>query len=183
MIGLLAGLGFVWAGWRQHRSGWRYLSQVLTGGGIILVYLSAYASFGFYRLVDQTSAFVFLVVVVVQVHFLATVYNSRAIAVMAQTGGFLVPVLLSTGSDQYVVLFTYIAVLNLSVVLASLQRGWRWVGASSYALTHLMFWIWNAENYHPEKRAAVLAPRSASFICHRKPAFVSFLMPFPSRRL
>jgi uncharacterized membrane protein len=166
MIGLLAGLSFVWAGWKRHMAGGRYLSQVLTGGGIVLVYLSTYASFGFYRLVDQTTAFAFLVVVVIQAHFLATAYNSRAIAVMAQIGGFLVPVLLSTGSDQYVVLFSYIAVLNLGVVLVSLRRGWRWVGTSSYALTHLMFWLWYDGNYHPEKRLAVLAFQLAVFLLY-----------------
>ena len=166
MIGLLAGLGFVWSGWKQHRSGGRYLSLVLTGGGIVLIYLSGYASFGFYRLVDQAAAFGFLVVVVVLAHFLATRFNSPAIAFMGQVGGFLVPVLLSTGRDQHIVLFTYIAVLNLGVVVVSLQRGWRWVGTCSYVLTHLMFWTWYEAYYHPEKRAAVLIFHVAVFLLY-----------------
>ena len=164
IIGISAGLGFVWAGWRRHLAGWRYFSRVLTAGGVILIYLSIYASFGFYRLLDQRVAFAFLVLVVVQAHLVATAYNSRAIALVAQIGGFLVPILLSTGRDQYVVLFCYIAVLNIGVVILSIVRAWRWVGTCSFVFTHLLFWAWYGEHYHFEKLAAAITFQIVVFV-------------------
>ena len=164
IIGISAGLGFVWAGWRRHLAGWRYFSQVLTAGGVILIYLSIYASYGFYRLLDQRVAFAFLVLVVVQAHVVATAYNSRAIALAAQLGGFLVPILLSTGRDQYVVLFSYIALLNIGVVILSIARKWRWVGTSSFVFTHLLFWAWYVEHYHFEKLVAAITFQTVIFV-------------------
>lgn len=155
-IGVAAGLGFVWIGWQRFQAGWKYFSQMLTGGGVILLYLSIYGAFGFYQLIDQSTAFGFLVFVVIVGHWLAVLYNARAMAIMAQTGGFLVPILLSTGNDQYVILFSYIAILNLGIVFVSFMKDWRWVGSITFALTYLLFLAWYADNYRIEKRPAAL---------------------------
>ena len=156
MIGVLVGLVFVWAGWQRHQAGWRYFAQMLTGGGLTLIYLSAYASFGFYQLLDQTAAFAVLALIVVQGHLLALAYNSSAIAIVSQVGGFLVPILLSTGQDRYGILFSYVALLNAGVVLLSFARRWHWVGSLSFIFTHLIFWGWHESHYHPEKLAPAL---------------------------
>jgi uncharacterized membrane protein len=129
---------------------------MLTGGGLTLIYLSAYASFGFYQLLDQTTAFAVLALIVVQGHLLALAYNSSAIAIVSQVGGFLVPILLSTGQDRYGILFSYVALLNAGVVLLSFARRWHWVGSLSFIFTHLIFWGWHASHYHPEKLAPAL---------------------------
>ncbi|HTS25467.1 MAG TPA: DUF2339 domain-containing protein [Bryobacteraceae bacterium] len=163
-LGVIAGLGFAWGGLERHRKGWRYLSQVLTGGGATILYLSVYAAFGYYHLVGQPAAFAFLVIVVAEAHALAVVYNARAIAVMALVGGFLAPILLSTGRDQYTVLFTYIGILDLGMLGIVVAKRWRWVGSLAYAGTQLLFWGWYEEHYHPEKRAAVLLFQTVVFL-------------------
>ncbi|SPF38958.1 conserved membrane hypothetical protein [Candidatus Sulfopaludibacter sp. SbA4] len=162
-LGVIIGLVFAWGGLERHRKGWPYLSQVLTGGGITILYLSVYGAFGYYHLVDQRAAFIFLAILVAEAHLLALVYDARSIAVMALAGGFLAPVLLSTGRDQYAVLFTYIVVLDLGMLLAVLARRWRWIGSLAYAATQLLFWAWYSEHYHPSKRAAALLFQAAIF--------------------
>lgn len=136
---------------------WRYLSQVLTAGGVTILYLSIYGAFGYYHLIDPRSAFVFLAIVVAEAHLPAMAYNAPSIAVMALAGGFLIPLLLRTGRDQYRVLFTYIGLLDLGLLGMVFGRGWRGLGSLAYAGTHLLFWGWYAEHYHPEKRLAALA--------------------------
>ena len=163
-LGVVAGLVFAWGGLDRHRKGWRYLSQVLTGGGVTILYLSVYSAFGYYHLVKQRTAFAFLVILVAEAHLLAVLYNARAIAVMALVGGFLAPVLLSTGHDQYAVLFTYIAVLDLGMLGIVVARRWHWVGSVAYVGTQLLFWGWYTEHYHPEKRVAVLLFQTAVFV-------------------
>ncbi len=155
-LGVIAGLAFVWGGFDRHRKGWRYISQVFTSGGVVILYLSIYGAFAYYHLIDQTSAFLFLAVLVAEAHLLALVYDAPAIAITALIGGFLVPILLSTGRDQYRALFTYIGALDAGVLSVVLARRWRWVASIAYLGTQLLFWAWYTEHYHPDKRAAVL---------------------------
>ena len=153
-IGIAAGLTLTILGFRYHLRGWRVFSQILSAGGVVLLYLSAYAAFGYYHLVPQKVAFVFLVIIVAEAAGLALLYNAPAIAVMALIGGFLTPLLLHTDQDQYVSLFGYIIVLDLGA-LALLKR-WRGLSAVAFVGTHLLFWIWYADRYHPQKLGAVM---------------------------
>ncbi|MBI3667699.1 MAG: DUF2339 domain-containing protein [Acidobacteria bacterium] len=164
MLGILAGIGFTWAGHALHHRGWRVYSRVLTAGGIALLYLSVYAAFGFYHLLEQRSAFLFLAIVVAEAHLLASLYNARSIAAMALVGGFLVPALLSTGRDQHLALFSYILALDLGMLWLVLRRGWKWVGSLAFAGSHMLFWAWYEQHYHPEKLAAALGFQAAVFL-------------------
>ena len=123
---------------------------------MIVLYLSIYGAFAYYHLIDQRSAFVILAIVVAEAALLALAYDAPAIAILALTGGFLVPILLSSGHDQYKTLFTYIGLLDLGMVALVLSRRWRGLGSIAYLGTQLLFWAWYNEHYHPEKRLAVL---------------------------
>src|SRR5262245_56368153 len=46
-IGVTAGVTLAGLGYRYHKRKWRVFSQILTAGGVVLLYLSAYASFGY----------------------------------------------------------------------------------------------------------------------------------------
>jgi len=163
-LGVVAGLTLVWGGYqRRGRRRW-YLSEVLTGGGIVILYLSVYGAFGYYHLVGQRTAFVFLAILVAEAHLLALEYDAPSIAVLALAGGFLVPLLLSTGRDQYGVLFTYICILDLGMLGLVMARSWRWIGTLGYVGAQLLFWGWYGEHYHPEKRVAALLFQTAIFV-------------------
>lgn len=164
MLGVTASLVLVWLGHDRYRKGWRYLWQILTGGGIAVLYLSIYGAFGYYHLIDQRGAFIFLAIIVAEAFLLAAVYGAPTIAVMALVGGFLVPILLSTGRDQYGTLFTYIVLLDLGMLVVVIGRSWRWVGSLAYAGTQLLFWSWYSEHYHLEKRPAALLFQTAIFL-------------------
>ena len=163
-LGVAAGLTLVWGGRQRHGRPWRYLSDVLTGGGIVILYLSVYGAFAYYHLVDQRTAFVFLAILVAEAALLAMAYDAPSIAVLALAGGFLVPLLLSTGRDQYRVLFTYVGILDLGVLGVTIARSWRWIGSLAYLGTQFLFWGWYGEHYHPEKRLAVLLFQAAIFL-------------------
>jgi uncharacterized membrane protein len=163
-LGIAVGLAFIGGGLERYRKGWRNLSQILTAGGIAILYLSVYGAFGYYHLVEQRSAFICLAILVAGADLLALAYNARAVAEMALAGGFLVPILLSTGRDQYTVLFTYIGVLDLGMLGAVIARRWRWIASLAYVGTQCLFWAWYGEHYHSEKRMAVLVFQAAIFL-------------------
>ena len=164
MLGVAASLALVWLGHDRYRKGWRYLWQILTGGGIAILYLSTYGAFGYYHLIDQRGAFIFLAIIVAEAFLLAAAYGAPSIAVMALVGGFLVPVLLSTGRDQYGTLFTYIVLLDLGMLGVVIGRSWRGIGSLAYVGTQLLFWSWYSEHYHSEKRLAALLFQAAIFL-------------------
>src|SRR5215213_8267938 len=160
-IGITFGIAMSLAGFRYQRRGWRIFSQILTAGGIVLLYLSTYAAFGYYHLVGQKTAFAFLAILIAEAAALSLLYNAPAIAIMALIGGLLTPVLLHSDRDQYRSFFTYLVVLDAGAL--ALLKHWRGLSSIAYYGTQLLFWIWYDENYHHQKRGAVLVFQTAIF--------------------
>ncbi len=161
-IGIAFGIGMCVAGFRYQQKGWRIFSQILTAGGVVLLYLSNYAAFGYYHLVGQKTAFAFLAILVAEAAALSLVYSAPAIAIMALVGGFLTPLLLHSDRDQYRSFFVYIFVLDAGAL--ALLKHWRGLSSVAYFGTQLLFWIWYDQNYHHQKRGAVLVFQTAIFL-------------------
>ena len=168
-IGELVGVALLGLGWQYHRKSWSRFSNMLTSTGIVVLYLATYSAFGFYRLLPQQHAGVFLAVLVIESMIVAVCYRSSVVALVAVIGGLFTPVLLQTDHDSYSSLFTYLAVLNVGVVIALLMRSWSVVGSVAYLGTQWLFWIWYEGNYHPEKFAWTLgfqAVLCGSYLAH-----------------
>lgn len=163
LLGLASGVSLSVLGRWQLRLGRRAFSQTLTAGGITLLYLSTYASYGFYQLINPTAAFTFLVIIVVHAHLLGATQNAPGLALMGQIGGFLTPLLLATDQDRYWILFSSILLLDAGVILAVLLRRWRWIASVSFAFTYLLFSAWREDHYQPEKLWAAVAFLTAVF--------------------
>lgn len=161
-IGITAGIAMCLAGYRYQRRGWRIFAQILTAGGIVLLYLSTYAAFGYYNLIGQKTAFFFLALLIAEAGLLSLRYNAPAIAIMALIGGFLTPLLLQSDRDQYRSFFAYIVALDAGAL--ALLKHWRGLSSIAYFGTQLLFWLWYDENYRPEKRSAVLVFQLAIFL-------------------
>ncbi len=153
-IGITFGIVLSALGFKYGRRGWRVFAQILLAGGIVLLYLSTYAAFGYYHLVNQKAAFVYLAILIIEAAALALVYEAPAIAIMALIGGFLTPLLLHSERDQYQSFFAYIIALDVGA-LALLKR-WRGLSSIAYFGTHLLFWLWYDERYHEQKLVAVV---------------------------
>ena len=152
-VGLLTGLALVVAGWRYDRRLWRVFSQMLSSGGVVVLFLSVYSAFGFYHLVPQQVAAAFLLAVIVESALLAVLYNAPALAWMSLLGGLLTPVLMRSDMDQYQSLFIYLAVLDAGIVVLALWRHWPGLATAALLGTQGLFWLWHVQNYHPEKLA------------------------------
>jgi uncharacterized membrane protein len=161
-IGITAGVTLVVLGYRYHRRKWRVFSQILTAGGVVLLYLSTYAAFGYYHLATQKAAFFFIAILIAEAAALALLYDAPAIAVMALIGGFLNPILLRSDRDQYRSLFGYIFALDIGTL--ALLKHWPGLRTLAFFGTHLLFWLWYGDNYHPRKLAAVMMFETAVFL-------------------
>jgi uncharacterized membrane protein len=168
-IGVIAGVALCVAGLRYHRRGWQVFSQMLTAGGVVLLYLATYGAFGYYHLLPRSQAGVFLVILIAETLALAAVYRAPAIAIMAIIGGLLNPILLHTGIDQYQALFLYLFLLNAGAIGLVLWANWPAVATVALLGTQLLFWGWYGEHYHPEKLGAALGFQLALFALYLLP--------------
>ncbi len=123
----------------------KVFAQGMTGLGLALLYLSFYATFGFYHLLPQSVAFLLMALTTLAAGGLALHYSSPAVAVLGLLGGYLTPVLLSTGEDHPWVLFGYVFLLNLGGL--SLVRARRWLPLESLCMiaTFLLYAAWASQ--------------------------------------
>jgi len=161
-IGVMFGVAMCLGGFKYQRQGWRIFSQILTAGGIVLLYLSTYAAFGYYHLVGQKTAFVYMVILIGEAAALSLVYNAPAIAIMALIGGLLTPGLLHSDRNQYRTFFMYLFALDTGAL--ALLKHWRGLSSIAYFGTQLLFWLWYNEHYHHQLRAPVLIFQTAIFL-------------------
>src|SRR6185312_1948052 len=120
--------------------------------GLAILYLAIwFASQNRYNLIPQMLAFILMAGVTATGSLLAARYDALPIAVLALIGGFLTPILLSTGVDDETGLFGYIALLDAGVLALAYSKQWRSLNYLSFIATILMFVAWMEKWYGPEK--------------------------------
>ncbi|HEY0080339.1 MAG TPA: DUF2339 domain-containing protein [Pyrinomonadaceae bacterium] len=151
LLGASAGLALLVAGDRLRVRGLRQYAYVLSGGGVLILYLSAYAAFAFYNLIGQIPAFVLMTGVTALAVLLSVRYDALAIAVLGLVGGFLTPPMLSTGEDREAVLFSYVALLDAGVLALAYFKQWRSLNHLAFIATCLTALGWTMLHYTKEK--------------------------------
>jgi len=148
LIGAGIGLALVGGGWWFDHKGLRIFSQGLIGAGISTLYISVYASFNFYHLVPQIPAFILMSFITALTLVHAFKYDSLAVAILGWAGGFLTPIMLSTGTVNTVGLFTYIALLDIGLIAVVLYKD-KWVALEPMTLvaTYITYFAWNDAYY------------------------------------
>ncbi|AYQ28273.1 MULTISPECIES: DUF2339 domain-containing protein [unclassified Polaromonas] len=126
----------------------------LQGAGVAVMYLTVFAAFRLYGLLDPLPSFALMIIVCALSCALALLQNSRALAVAAFAGGFAVPLLLSTGQGSHVGLFSYYTVLNLAILFIAYKRSWRILNVVGFIATFGVATAWGVLKYAPEHYAS-----------------------------
>ena len=71
----------------------------------------------FYEFLPLAFALLLMVVICPASAFFAVIQNAVSPAVLAVIGGYAAPVLLSTGSGNYIALFSYYLMLSVSILI------------------------------------------------------------------
>jgi len=136
-------------GWRLRdlRAGYAVLLQ---GAAVGVWYLVTYAALNLYDVIPATVGFFLMLVVSVLAVALAVMQDSKALAAFAIAGGFLAPILASTGSGSHVMLFSYYAILNVGVVSITWFKAWRPLTLLGFIFTFVIGVAWGVTNYSSE---------------------------------
>lgn len=145
----LGGIALLVVGWRlrEMRPGY---SLMLQGGGVGVLYLTVFAALRLYQLVPAGLAFALLAGIAAFSAVLSVLQDSRSLAITGAAGGFLAPILASTGGGSHVALFSFYAVLNAGILGIAWHKAWRELNLVGFAFTFIIGLLWGAKYYRPE---------------------------------
>jgi uncharacterized membrane protein len=115
-----------------------------------VLYLTIFAGLRLYQLLPAGGAFFLLLGVVAFSAILAIKQDSRALAILGISGGFLAPILTSTGQGSHVMLFSYYALLNAGILAIAWYKAWRPLNVLGFAFTFVIATAWGVMQYRPE---------------------------------
>jgi uncharacterized membrane protein len=150
-VGAIVGLSLVYAGRRFASAGYPLYGQMMSGGGVAVLYVSIYGAFNFYHLISRPAAFALMAAVTAGAAWLADRQRSQGLALMAIGGGFVTPFLLAGGGDAQVALLSYDAVLVAGTLSLARRQDWWGLNLVSYLGTVLTFAAWAGAYYLPVK--------------------------------
>lgn len=133
-------------GWRLRQSRREY-ALILQGGAVGILYITIFAAAKNFQLIEPAFAFVMMILLVAFSAILAYLQDSRNLAIFGSAGGFIAPILTSTGSGSHVMLFTYYAVLNLGIFGMSWFKAWRTLNWVGFVFTFVIGSVWGARYY------------------------------------
>ncbi len=144
----VAAIFLVALGWRLRERRTTYALS-LQGIGIGVLFMTVFAAFRIYHLLPAAFAFVLLVTLAVVSALLAVLQDSHALAVLGISGGFLAPILASTGEGSHVVLFSYYAILNVGIFIVAWFKTWRLLNVLGFLFTFVIGASWGYNYYQP----------------------------------
>jgi uncharacterized membrane protein len=141
LIGVLAG-GLLIGLAHRLRHTFTAFSSVLVAGGLSVLYFTIAIAFSDYKIFSQTAAFLLMVVITGFAVLLSIAYNRVALAVMSLIGGFSTPFMVSTGEGNYIVLFSYLLILDSGMLILAYFKKWHLVHWVAYGFTILLYGTW-----------------------------------------
>src|SRR5207237_17993 len=125
-IGFLAGIALVVGGTAVKRKENVVTAQTLCATGILILYAVTFACRSFYHFpfFGLIPTFALMSLITAAAFLLAVRLDALVVAVLGIAGGFLTPILLSTGQDNPLGLFGYIALLDIGLLAVARRKEW-----------------------------------------------------------
>ena len=134
-------------GWKLRTREGQY-GLVLQGGGVGLLYALIFAAAKYYTLFPLTGAFAMMFLVVMLGSLLAVLQNALSLALLASIGGYLAPILTSSGEGNHIALFSYYLLLNTGILVIAWFKAWRLLNLTSFAFTFIVATAWGVLRYN-----------------------------------
>lgn len=148
-IGLFCGIVLIGVAHKLQKN-YRSFSSVLVGGGLTVFYFTIAFAFHQYQLLSQSAAFGIMVIITAFAVVLSILYNRLELAILATIGGFIAPFLVSSGQGNYVILFTYLCILNAGLIVLSLYKRWHVLHFIAFVFTAIIYGGWIATHHTTE---------------------------------
>lgn len=144
----LGGMALLGVGWRLRDRAAGY-GLGLQGGGVGILYLVIYGAAKLYHFLPMSLSFGLMVALVALSGLLAVLQDARMLAVFGVVGGFLAPVLMSTGTGSHVMLFSYYGLLDAGILCIAWYKAWRELNLLGFFFTFGIATLWGSQGYQP----------------------------------
>ena len=157
-LGFLLGAGLIVGGLRVSLVNYRITAQTLVASGVVSLYTVTFACDSVYHFAffGPVPTFLLMALITATAFILAVRLEAQVVAVLGILGGFLTPMLVSSGHDNPAGLFGYIGLLVAGLVAVALHRGWLYLVPLGAAGTVLMLVAWAGKFYAPEKTGTAM---------------------------
>ncbi|HTD24796.1 MAG TPA: DUF2339 domain-containing protein [Terriglobales bacterium] len=153
-IGLILGISVVLWSELFRRKKQAFFSYSLKAVGIGILYLSLWGARQFDPpLIPVEVAFAAMIVVTAATAVMAFAQDAQILALYALIGGFLSPLLVSTHHNEEIVLFTYVAILDLGVLALAVLKPWRRLLWGGFIGTIILYAGWGEQYYSISQRS------------------------------
>lgn len=136
-------------GWRLRHKQPVY-ALILQGGATGALYLTVFGAFRLWQMLPMTLAFALLVAICAASVGLAILQKALSLAMLASLGGYLAPLLLSTGGGSHVALFSFYLLLSVGILAISIWQHWRELNLLGLLFTFGVGGLWGLDDYRPE---------------------------------
>lgn len=151
-------------------------SAVLLSGGMAVLYFMTYVSYADYDLIPRFLAFALMVLFTAFTVYASLQYNMKVIAVIGLVGAYAVPFMLSDGSGQVAILFSYMTIINTGILVLSFKKDWKILYYTAFGLTWLIFLSWFVDRFDVDDHLWLSLTFSTIF-------FITFYISFLAHKL
>ncbi len=141
-LGFLTGIAALAGSEPLRKKSYLRQADALAGGGIIALYAATWAAHMLYGFIGGGAALALMALVTLTCGYLSWRRRALNTALLGLIGGFLTPLLLSTGEDRPITLFSYLFVLNAGLYALARARDWPLVSALTMTATVFYQAVW-----------------------------------------
>jgi hypothetical protein len=141
-IGLLTGIALLVACETRAARSYPQTANAMDAAGIALLFATVFASYALWHLIPSVAATALLIIITGVAVLLSIRRESMFIALLGLLGGFATPIMLSTGQDDPIGLFSYLLLLNGGLAWVAYKKRWPLLTTLSMAFSTLYQWGW-----------------------------------------
>jgi len=153
----LVGAGLLIGGVWLQRKNYAVTGQTLCATAVVALYAITFAAHGYYHLLGVLPAFAVMVLVTATAFLLAVRLDAQVVAILGLLGGFLTPIMLSTGKDNPLGLFSYLALLDVGLIAVVNRKRWNYQLVLAAAGTVFMQFAWAEKFFTVDKTHTAIA--------------------------
>ena len=117
-------------------------SHVLSGGGIGVLFITAFTAHVFYDVISAPIAYILFGIITIVSIVLSIMDKKALLAAIGVAGGFLAPLLISFGNQNFISLFSYILIINIGTAIIAYFYRWMILRYIAFAGTLISVSVW-----------------------------------------
>ena len=157
-MGFVFGAALIVGGLKITSERLQVTSQTLIGTGVVSLYAVTFTCNSIYHFAffGPVESFVLMSLITATAFVLAVRLDAPVVAILGILGGFLTPILISTGQDNPPGLFGYLALLDVGLIAVALHRRWSYLVPLGALGTVLMMIAWAGKFFQPAKTTTAM---------------------------